>query len=223
LVRYLILLPLLGLAAPAQAQVEDNEIWLTAGASVPLAEATKLGLEVTSRFSDDDGGLYEIEMSGLLIREVAKGVEIGVGYVRTPNYSRGTVTRMENRGRQQITAKFGKVAGGSLSGRFRIEERFRRGSDDMGVRLRPYLKYSLPLGQGATALVVSHESFLNLDDTDWGQIGGYERMRNLVGISTPLTKGVTLETGYLNQYRFAQGGSRDTMDHVGSANLSIAF
>jgi hypothetical protein len=37
-------------------------------------------------------------------------------------------------------------------------------------------------------------------------------MRNVVGLAFPLAKAVMADLGYLNQYRFAQGGARAQMD-----------
>ena len=188
--------------------------------SLRIADGTKLSGEATARFSDDDGGLYEVEMAALLSHAISNDVEIGGGYVRTPAYRDGDVLRIEHRARQQVTVKLGKIGGGSLSARLRMEQRFRVGQDDVGVRARPYLKFSLPLGDKAPSLFVAHESFVNLNDTSWGQASGHERMRNAIGLTMPLDKRVTIEAGYLNQYRFVSGAT-DQMDHA--ATVSLAF
>ena len=48
------------------------------------------------------------------------------------------------------------------------------------------------------------------------------RMRNLIAISTPLSKRITAEIGYLNQHGFVRGGP-DTSDHVASISLSLSL
>ena len=70
-------------------------------------------------------------------------------------------------------------------------------------------------------LFVSHESFLLPNSTSWGQRAGYERMRNIMGISIPFNKAVTADVGYLNQYRFARYGARAQMDHALNIQLTI--
>jgi hypothetical protein len=45
-------------------------------------------------------------------------------------------------------------------------------------------------------------------------------MRNLIALSTPLSKKVSIEAGYMNQHGFVRGGP-DTSDHVASFSLSL--
>ena len=59
------------------------------------------------------------------------------------------------------------------------------------------------------------------NSTDWGQRRGYERMRNAVGVTLPVSRAVAADIGYLNQYRFARAGGRAQMDHALSLQLTI--
>lgn len=216
----LLALPALMLAAtPALAQEQDGELWLSTGASVSLGERTSLDGEVLARFSDADG-LYESEFGAVVTHALNDSVTIAAGFYRVPGYEQGNRTHIDNRPRQQITVKLGTFLGGSWQLRGRSEQRFRTDGDDVGFRVRPQIRYALPLG-GNTEFRLSHESYFNLNDTDWGQKGGHERMRNFASLVTPLTDTLELEAGYLNQYRFGQGGGTDTMDHVLSVAVSI--
>lgn len=220
--RLLLCLFALFLPAAALAQEEDQELWLTGAASVPLGEDTKFEFDTVSRFGNDPGGLYEIEINTLIAHEVTKGVTIGGGYVRNINYSRGTVTRTEDRLRVQIGLS-DTVGAVKLSGRVRLENRWRSDGDDTGYRLRPQIKATLPLGDSDFSLVGSHESLIPLNDTDWGEEAGYDRMRNMVGVNWKASKLVSIETGYLNQYRFGRGGDRDVMDHALAVSVGLSL
>src|SRR5207244_258541 len=127
--------------------------------------------------------------------------------------------------REQISMSFGKLWLGTLSGRLRVEERFRRGADGVGLRARTQLKYNLPLAKkkGATALVLTHESFWEVNDTRWGQQSGLRRMRNLVGLDVPVSKKVRAQVAYLNQYDFGITGKRDAMANILALSLSARF
>jgi hypothetical protein len=203
---------------------DDAQLWTTGSATVKLGDRFRLSEEVTTRFSDNRNGLYELEINTLLGYRLTDKVTVWAGYTHDPNYAAGNFTVMERRAREQITVDdLAKIGRGTLSARLRVEQRWRDGIDGTGWRVRPYVKFSLPLKSGGkTALVLSHESFVNLNSTSFQRVDGYDRMRNLVAISTPITKAVKAEIGYLNQHGFVRGGP-DTNDHVASVSLSFSF
>ncbi|MES2174173.1 MAG: DUF2490 domain-containing protein [Pseudomonadota bacterium] len=221
-----IFLPLLAaLAWPAAAHAsEDEQLWTTASATVKLSDHWRLSQEVVARFSDDRKGLYEIESNTLVGYKLSKGVTIWAGYTHDPQYAGGDFTVMEHRGRQQLTfdniAKVGPV---SISARLRMEERWRDGVDGTAWRLRPYVKLVMPFREGGkTALVLSHESFFDLNKTNFQRVQGEERMRNMIAITTPVAKNVNAEIGYLHQHGFRPDAD-DSNDNVASLALSFNF
>jgi hypothetical protein len=220
----LILATALPLSSPAMATKEDSQVWTTGNVTVKLSDRWRIQDEIVGRFSDNRHGLYEIENNLLLGYQLSKKVSLWAGYTHDPQYAGGDFTIMEHRAREQaVFSKIAQFAGGSLDARLRFEERWRDGLDGTGVRFRPYVKFTLPFKKGGkTALVISHESFINLNTTTFQKQSGYERMRNLIAISTPLTKNVSAEIGYLNQYGAVRGGE-DTMDHTTSIALYASF
>lgn len=214
-------IPLALLVVPAFAQEHDSELWLTGQGQIALDKKTRIETEITSRMSDDSGGLYEIEIAGGAARTVGNGFSIGGAYVRTINYSRGSVTRTEDRFRVQAgwSGALGKV---KLSTRARLEHRSRSDGDEIGYRLRPQVKASLPVG-GPYSLFASHESFIPLDDTDWGQRAGYERMRNAVGLAWKASDALSIEVGYLNQYNFGRNRDPDVVDHAAAVTIALSL
>ena len=211
------------IAGPAQAR-DDEQLWTTASATVKLADKWRLSQELTARFSDTRKGLYEIESNTLLGYRITDNVTLWAGYTHDPQYAGGDFTVLERRAREQVTIdNLAKIGRGKLSGRLRMEQRWRENIDGTGWRARPYLKYSLPLREGGkTALVLSNETFFNLNTTSFQQTEGLDRMRNLIAISTPVTKTMTLEAGYLNQHGFVRTGE-DSSDHVASLSLSVSL
>jgi hypothetical protein len=208
---------------PAQAS-EDEQLWTTASATVKLDDHWRLSQEIVARFSDDRQGLYEIESNTLIGYKLSKAVTVWAGYTHDPQYAGGDFTVMEHRGRQQVTfdniAKIGPV---SISGRMRMEERWREGVDGTAWRLRPYMKLVMPFREGGkTALILSHESFFDLNKTNFQRVQGEERMRNLIAISTPVAKNVNAEIGYLHQHGFRRHAD-DSNDNVASFALSFSF
>ena len=212
----LAVLPALVIAAPAWAQQEDTQVWEQLNLVVPVAPKVRLTLEEVARISDRQSGLYTTEFGGLVGWRVGTGIELGVGY-RHVGYYNGNRSPDEDRLRQQIVLTRGRVAG-----RLRIDERFVAGGGEVGFRIRPLLRYNLPIAGTRLSLFASHESFILANSTRWGQRAGYERMRNVVGLSFPLLgKGVTADVGYLNQYRPGRGGARGQMDHALNVQVTI--
>jgi hypothetical protein len=208
-------------AAPASAK-SDDQLWTNLNATVKLGDHWRLSEEGTIRFSDKRNGLYEVESNTLLGYRLNKIVTLWAGYTHNPQYAAGDFTVMEHRAREQVTFDgFAKLGGGKLNGRIRLEQRWRNGVDGTGWRVRPYLKYSLPIA-GKTALNLSSEPFFNLDTTPFQRKPGLDRVRNLVTISTPLIKSVTGEVGYMNQHGFVSGGP-DTSDNIAYFGLALAL
>lgn len=206
---------------PAAAQARDDaQAWGAATVNVDLGAGFRASNETVLRVSDKRGGLYEVEDNLMIGYKPTKKVTLWLGYTHNPQYDHGDFTRMEHRFRQQVNVdNFVRLGNVRLSGRIRLEQRWREGQGGPAWRLRPYVKASLPIANnGKTTLVTSHESFIDLNTNDFQRVGGEERMRNFVGINTPLSKKISLEAGYLMQHGFVHGAA-DNHDHV----LSIAL
>jgi len=218
-------LGLLAVLTPAMAWArEDAQLWTGATAVVNLGGKWRLSEEVIARFSDRQHGLYQIESNTLVGFKLTKNMTFWAGYTHNPNYAAGRFTVMEHRGREQITLdNIAQIGRGRLSARLRIEQRWREGVEGTAWRLRPYVKYTMPLGQeGSPSLNFSHESFINLNTTDFQRVGGEQRMRNLLAIAVPVRKNITAELGYLNQHGFVPSAP-DRTDHIASVALSFAL
>ena len=211
------------IVAPAHAwAASDEQLWASGSATVKLADKWRLSQEIVARFSDNRNGLYEIESNTLVGYRLSKVTTLWAGYTHDPQYSGGDFTVMEHRAREQVTFDgFAKLGAGKLSGRMRLEQRWREGVNGTGWRLRPYLKYSLPL-HGKTALNISSEPFVNLNTTGFQRTDGLDRVRNLVTVSTPLTKSISGEVGYMNQHGFVRHGPH-TSDNIAYFALSLSL
>jgi len=208
--------PLALLARPASAQQQDAQLWSQVNVNVPLAEGVKVTLEQIARISDRQDGLYQTEYGALLGLRVAPGIELGLGYRRVGAHN-GNSGADEDRTRQQVVGTFGRFVT-----RLRVDERFNPRGDEVGFRIRPLLRYNMPLGaKKGPALFVSHESFIIPNSTSWGQRHGYERMRNIIGASLPIGRSTVADIGYLNQYRLGRGGARAQMDHALTVQVTI--
>ena len=199
---------------PSAAEADDAQLWLDANARGPVAGRVELGVETTERFGrDGEGGLYESENIAMLGFRFDRAT-LAAGYVRDIVYRGGRVT-IEQRVRQDLSVDHLATIGPlGIGARLRVEERWRDGSSGPGVRLRPFVRLTLPV-TGKLKLLATHESFVNLAGGA-GQRGGYDRARNFLGLGVPLAKRVGLEIGYLNQWTRGAGT-------VGAAAFTLAW
>jgi hypothetical protein len=200
----------------------DPQLWVGGSATIKLPGRWSVSQDVTARFSDKRGGLYEIEANSLVGYQFTRTLSLWAGYDHDPQYSNGRSTVMEHRFVQHlVSSDLGKVAGGQLSGRIRFEQRWREGAGGTGWRVRPYVRYALPLGRTTkTAVVLSAEPYLDLNTTSFQTVRGFERLRSFVGVSTPIAKNLSADVGYLNQHGFVPGG-KDTSDNVAFMSIGL--
>jgi len=217
--RALLAIPLLLSPLPALAQRTDEQLWLASNASLPVADKARVTLESIGRFSDRAGGFFHSEFGVLGSVTVAKGIEIAAGYRHVEDWDHGRALPNEERLRQIVTV----TLGGGFTTRLRLEQRFNSSGSGVGVRFRPQQRFTLPLADKGPSLFVTHEDFINLNNTRWGQRSGYERMRNAIGVTVPLARRLSTDIGYLNQYRFGRGRARDQMDHAFTVTLSLTL
>jgi hypothetical protein len=216
------LAPLLLLAAPAAADtVDDGQLWMTASASARLGGPWQGQVETITRIGSNFDRHYQQETTGLLGYKLSDSATIFGGYANVVDFLENRRDKVEHRPFQQLNLNLGKLGGGTLTARTRLEERFIERADDMGLRFRQQLRYAHPVA-GKLAAYGSAEFFFALNDTDWGQHSGFDRWRIGAGFRHPIGRKLNVELGYLNQYS-AKYRATNTMDHIVMASLAVAF
>jgi hypothetical protein len=211
----------IALATPAAGQEQDGQLWTQMTATTGVGEFD-LGAHFIARAGDAADGIYQLQFGVDGERAVGGGIKAGVGYSYVPSYEDGELATREHRIRQQLSVPLGRVGGGEVAGRLRLEQRWRDDGDDVQFRLRPRVTWTHPIGPQGLAVRLLHESFINLNDTDWGAEARYDRMRNQVALRRDLAAGLTGEVGYLNQYGFG-GEQADKMDHALTLAITLAL
>jgi hypothetical protein len=89
----------------------------------------------------------------------------------------------------------------------RFEQRFRQGQDDVGLRFRLFVRSNLRITEEVPLdAAIWDEVFLGLNETGWGQVGGFDQNRIFVGPAYTLGP-ARLEAGYLNVVQRRADGS----------------
>ena len=206
------------IASPAAAD-SDTQGWSALAISGPAQKDSRflLWFDGHARFRDD---ISELGVS--IIRpgigwKVDDDLSLWLGYARVTSHLDGPDIS-ENRIWQQATYPITSVFGGKLSGRTRVEQRFRETGDDTGHRVRQFFRWSRPIGESDFSYVVWDELFIPVNDTDWGQRSGFDQNRGFAGIAWKPQSNLRFEAGYLNNYLNGVGAA-NRINH----NVSVAL
>ena len=211
-----------GLLAPAAAIADDSQVWTGGSIAIKVSDKWNLSQDLTARFSHQKRGLYELEANTLLGYQLGKTVSLWAGYDHDPQYFGGRFTIMEHRLVEHVAfSDLGNLAGGRLSGRIRLEQRWRDGQNGTAWRLRPYLRLTRPFSsRSKVALTLSEEPFFDLNTTSFQSVHGVERLRSLIAITAPLGKRLSADFGYMNQHGFVPHG-KDRSDNIAYLSLGM--
>lgn len=211
-------------AVPAQAQDHDAQLWTSATATVPASGTVDATLELHSRYTDEVSRLGQLLIRPSMTLKLGGGWSVTGGYVYARTQFAGTRTNDEHRSWEQVGYTFAQdVASGlAITGRTRMEQRFREEAGGVGCRLRQQVRAQLPIpGTGPVRAVVFNETFVGLNETRWGQRTGVDQVRTFIGASVAVARGVAMEPGYLNQTIFRPGSDR--VNHILAANVVARF
>jgi hypothetical protein len=211
-------------AAPAFASDEDEQVWASVTATTALSDRIDATLELHGRQTDDVSRLGQTLVRPSLTLKLGNGWSAAAGYAYAHTRFAGTAANVEHRAWQQVAYTFRQDAGTGLAvtGRTRMEQRFRPDASGTGWRLRQQLRAQIPLSSaGKARAVVWNETFVGLNTTEWDRHPGVDQVRTFLGVSVPVAKGISAEPGYLNQTIFRIGPDR--INHILAVNLFARF
>lgn len=214
-------------AAPAAADLsQDGGGWIVLvtqgdfGRLSPKLERLRYWFDPQVRFLDSTGGFSQALIRPGLGWTIFDHGALWAGYtwIRTEPVSGPHQT--ENQVWQQFT--WSEPSGPfTRLWRTRLEQRFRTGSDDVGLRLRQLFKTTLPIRDGSPISISAFdEVFFHLRDTDWGADAGFDENRFFLGLAWRYAPkiGGTVEVGYMNRYIDKVGGT-NVLEHLAMATF----
>ena len=175
-----------------------------------------------ARFFDDSDGFEQSILRPGLGYDLSSRSTVWLGYGWINTHPANVANIDEHRIWQQYTWGI-PLEVGKFSSRTRLEQRFVERGDDVGWRLRQFVRWTRPLqSDPGLGLRLWDEVFFNLNDTDWGADTGFAQNRLFAGFGWSFrgTQSYTLEFGYLNQY-IPRDSADDAMGHVLSCTLLL--
>lgn len=210
----------------AMAEIDhDAQAWVAAFANGPVSSDGRflVWFDAHARFDDDISGLGTSIIRPGIGWRVNDKLSVWAGYGRIVGRRDGRPNTEEDRIWQQATYPVGKPFGGSLSGRTRLEQRFLNTGDETGWRLRQFMRFAKPIGDTPFSFVLGNETFIALNDTDFGARGGFDQTRTFIGGAHQVTDNVRFELGYLNVFLNRPEGVDDGLAHAVAFNTFFRF
>lgn len=208
-----------GVATPARA--DDAQLWASTRVTAKVASRILVSNETVYRTSKARGD-YDFVDHVQAGYQFDRHITFWIGYTHQTGMNRGRRSFTEQRLRQQVNIEnILKLGPARFGGRLRLEERRRGIQMGTGWRLRPQEKATLPL-MGKINLSISHEDFINLNQTAFQSVAGEDRMRNAISLTAPLNRHLSLEVGYLQQHFFGPASSNADAN-VATVLLSGSF
>ncbi len=204
---------------PARASAHDAQLWLNTTLFGSAGDIAYFA-EVQPRFGNGISQLDQLILRPAVGWKVNESLTLYQGYARVED--RGVPSNtVEDRSFQEINWKIGEVNGLKTSSRTRFEQRWRSDGKDVAFRLRSQMRVAAPLTERSEgiAAVGWAETFVALNDADWGPRAGFDQLRTFAGLEVPIGGKSTVEVGYLN--RLIKTENRLETDHILSLNLSI--
>ena len=192
-------------------------------------------LKLTGQFAKDSHWAYLAELHarfGVNTENFDQGLtRLGIGYYMTPDISLwgGYVytvtsnddTQHENRLWQQLSWRIVNCNYWQLTSRNRFEQRKRLSEANISWRFREKVQLTSPgFFTHKVRPLIADEVFFNLNNTAWTGNRTIPQNRFIIGLLFYLTKHMSLETDYMNQYKFRS--AEDEMNHVLVLSLNIS-
>ena len=217
-----LLLATLAAGVDAKAQVShDPQIWTAVLGTAKLSDTdTGPSLWLDMHLRRSGGGTLHIFRPAVGWRH-DDWLSFWAGYAWVPVLPDEADAVHEHRPWQQVIVKNGGTAPVSLQARTRFEQRVTTGGNDVGFRLREFLRVSWSWRDDkAFGLVGWDELFVGLNETDWGAPTGLDQNRFFAGGYALAGPNLRVELGYLSLFL---DRDEDIIGHVLAANVFVSI
>lgn len=179
----------------AEAMEHEFQVWNAAFTQFSAGEKVKLWFDGHARRRSESTLFIVRPALGYRILDSLTGY---AGYAWIPIVPDIGDLQNEHRIWQQMIWAHSTDSGWGFAVRPRLEQRFADWGNDVGHRARLFARADFA-PEGTDILLVSwDEAFFQLNDTDWGAVGGFDQNRLFLGVGFPSDSGVRFEAGYLN-------------------------
>ncbi len=200
----------------------ENQIWTNyeLKKEAPAGLPVDLTLNGEIRF-EPDGQITQYVLRPGISYALNDRLMLSGGYRYSQSPGKGT-DQVEHRLWQQAGYRIAELASARITGRTRLEQRFREDESGTGWRVRQQISLEQPLAGTDIELAIRSELFVGLKETGWGNANGLQEVRSRASVNWAMA-GLGWEAGYLNQIRMGTAGAADQTSHHIYLGLSKSF
>lgn len=201
-------------AASAQRTIDSEpQWWHLAFAQGAIDRPWLYYLEAQPRLGASSGLVLMRSALGL---ELTEGLSIWAGFAWVPTWAYDAPSPALNEGRLFQQLVYADSAGPlKLTSRTRFEQRRLASAEALSLRARTLLRGALPLDDAEQwSGILWDEVFFHLNSVEGGPTAGFDQNRAFLGVGRKLSKNLTVEVGYLNNFIRRPASASDRMIHA---------
>ncbi len=201
----------------AYAVENDLHNWDSIYVTLPITDKVKFNIEETVRIGEKFAHLNQNVLRPALGYQLTKDFSVWQGYAWNPIFY-PRFTNEQHIWQQALWQHhFPKL---TLTGRFRLQERFIERVTGVAVRTRYFVRFQYPIDKKKIwSLVAQTEPFVNLNTRPNGPQAGIDRVNSFFGINKVLSENVNVDFGYQLQYVNIKSPAPDRLNHT----ILVAF
>lgn len=216
------ILVLFQLPAYAGDAIEDGRFWFAYNLDYKINDSWKATIQLQPRWRNEGDNFDQMIYKPAIYYKLSPHASVGGGYEYLLTHPAGRANTHEQRLWEDFIYRFDLPSDVKLTARTRLDQRRLEGKSDTAHRIREMLKLSVPVSAiEGLSLVFSDEYFLNVNNTDWGVVRGFDQNRIFAGVGYKFSEHTNVEFGYLNQY--VNKRPIDLENHVLSFTLNNQF
>ena len=176
----------------------DLHDWTSVYITLPITEKIKFNVEETTRIGEKFHHLNQNVLRSALGYQLTKDFSLWQGYAWDPVFYPRHTNEQHIWQQALWQHHFPKL---TVTGRFRLQERFIERVDGVSMRTRYYFRFQYPLDKKKIwSLVAQTEPFVTLNTRPRGPKAGLDRINSFFGINKKISENVNLDAGYQLQY-----------------------
>lgn len=217
-ISLLALATLLSFQTCLAATENESSFWFMSLTRIHIGENYEAFIDLQPRTSLDPadgrgkGQVQQFLARGAFGYRINDSSTLFQGYAAITNYD---PVQTEHRFFQESLSRF-SFEDFNYSQRFRFEQRLLDGIEEIGLRVRSFSRFLVPV-YANLSIAMNEELFWHVNDAGTGPQAGFDQNRLFLGVNYKINKTLSVDFGYQNQFI----GQRSKRDHISNHTIFL--